>query len=75
MLQAVYPTTGQGQPQIDALLRMPKVQHLVALSKTSIYKGVAEGTFPQPVRLTERSVAWRSSDIAKWINERSQGVA
>ena len=52
------------------LLRIPRVTNKTGLARTTIYKKVADGTFPPPVKLTSNTVAWRSEDIDKWIAER-----
>lgn len=33
------------------------------VSRSAWYQGIAKGIYPAPVRLSERSVAWRESDI------------
>jgi prophage regulatory protein len=48
------------------LLRLSDVCAAVAVSRSTIYKRVAEGTFPAPVRISERSVRWRSEDLEAW---------
>ena len=53
------------------LLRLPIVEERTGLKKSTIYAGVAAGTFPAPVRLSARAVAWRDSDLDRWIAERS----
>lgn len=50
----------------NALLRLKDVCRLVGLSRSSIYKRVADGTFPHAVRVSERSVRWRVQDILDW---------
>ena len=52
------------------LLKRKQVQDLTTLSKTSIYKLVGEGTFPKPIKLGAKAVAWRESDIIDWIRRR-----
>jgi prophage regulatory protein len=47
----------------DQLLRLPEVLKLFPVSRATWYKGVKEGHFPPPVKLTARAVAWRKSDI------------
>jgi prophage regulatory protein len=47
----------------NALLRIEQVQALVPLPKATIYKAMADGEFPKPVRISHRTVAWRASDI------------
>jgi prophage regulatory protein len=36
---------------------------------------MADGAFPKPVKLGTRKVAWRESDIAAWIEDRSEKAA
>lgn len=52
------------------LLRRPEVQALTGLARSTIYDGMAAGTFPAPVRLSSRSVAWRLEDVRAWIESR-----
>jgi prophage regulatory protein len=35
-----------------------------------LYAAVREGTFPAPVKLTERSSAWVKSEVMEWIEGR-----
>lgn len=57
------------------LLRLPAVMERVSLSRSSIYSGVIAGTFPAPVRLSARAIAWREEDISRWSNDRIKAVA
>lgn len=52
------------------LIRLPVVEDRTGLGKSSVYAKVKDGTFPAPVRLSARAVAWRESDIDRWISER-----
>lgn len=54
----------------EQLLRLPSVKAATGRSRASIYADMADGTFPKPVRIGTRSVAWRQSDIDKWIESR-----
>jgi len=45
----------------DPLLRRSVVEIITGLSRSSIYAQMAEKTFPRPVQIGTRSVAWRSS--------------
>lgn len=53
-----------------ALVRMPTVTRLTALSRSTIYRLVASGKFPAPVRLSAHSIAWHMADIEQWTAER-----
>jgi len=59
----------------ERLLRLPPVEQLTGLKKSSIYAGMKAGTFPPCVRLSARAVAWRESDIATWQAQRQQAGA
>jgi prophage regulatory protein len=49
------------------LLRVKDVCQLTGLSRTGIHRLVKLGEFPQPVKLTERSVFWFDDEVAGWI--------
>lgn len=49
-----------------ALLPLKAVRERVGIGTTSIYKGIAEGTFPKPYKQGTRSL-WFSEDIDAWI--------
>lgn len=53
--QATLPETGY--------LRLPVVLRLFPVSKSLWWQGVKDGKFPAPVKLTERTTAWRVEDI------------
>jgi len=52
----------------DRMLRLPEVETTSGLKRSTIYKKIKEGVFPPPVKLTERSSAWRESEIQEWIS-------
>jgi prophage regulatory protein len=39
------------------------------MPKSTIYEKIKEGTFPKPLRLGAKSVAWIESEIDAWISE------
>ncbi len=49
------------------LLRLSDVEAVAGIKKSKIYNLMAEGAFPQPVRLGSRSVRWKSSELNEWI--------
>ncbi|NOZ94935.1 MAG: AlpA family transcriptional regulator [Acidobacteria bacterium] len=59
---------------VDRLLRIDQVSELVALKRAAIYQYMAEGTFPRPVKIGKRAVAWRESDIQEWIRSRVEAA-
>lgn len=51
-------------------MRLPDVMRDTCLGRSSIYKQISEGTFPKPVNLGGRSVAWVSDEVESWVIER-----
>lgn len=49
------------------MLRLKDVMTKTGLSRSSVYKYIAEGKFPKPVHLGERTVAWVESEIEEWL--------
>ena len=45
---------------------------IIPVSRSSWYKGIAEGRYPKPVKLGERMSAWRVEDIRKLVEELGQ---
>ena len=44
-------------------LKLPEVRIRTGKSRSSIYQGAKEGTFPKPIKLGPRAVAWIESEI------------
>ena len=49
------------------LWRLPAVLAHVPISRSGWFAGVKSGRYPKPVRLSERRVAWRASDIRSFV--------
>jgi prophage regulatory protein len=53
------------------LARLPVVLKVTGLGRSTIYRWIADGSFPPPVRLGPRAVAWRWSDLDRWTQSRA----
>jgi prophage regulatory protein len=51
-----------------SVLRLPQVKARTGKSRSSIYDGVNEGTFPAPIPLGERAVGWLEHEIDAWLD-------
>lgn len=51
----------------DELRKMREVLEMTRLSKSTIYKLIADGTFPAPVKVG-RSSMWKYSAVLSWID-------
>lgn len=54
----------------ERLLRLPEVRKRAPYSRATIYKKMRENQFPKQISLGGRAVAWRESEIDKWVAER-----
>jgi prophage regulatory protein len=54
------------------ILRLPEVINTTGLGRSSIYAYVQKNAFPQPIRLGERAVGWKSDEVAAWIEQRAE---
>jgi predicted DNA-binding transcriptional regulator AlpA len=69
LLETSQPTTSSTFEDV-IFLRLPEVKAITGLSKSSLYGLIRENSFPRPVRLGQRAVAWISSEIKQWAAER-----
>jgi prophage regulatory protein len=68
-------TVSPSSPVAEKLLRLPAVEARTSIRKSQIYAGVKAKTFPAPIKLSTRAVAWTESSISNWINERIRAGA
>ena len=66
------PLTSQpmGTESIQRILRLPAVLQATGLARSTVYRMMAEHTFPAPVKLAKRAVGWRHDDVRQWTNGR-----
>ena len=51
-------------------VRMPTVLQHTGLSRTSLYRLMAEGKFPRAAKLTSRTVGWPLEAVETWMRNR-----
>jgi prophage regulatory protein len=54
----------------EILIRSNDVQARTGLPKSSLHNMARAGTFPAPLKLGARAVAWRASEVDAWIQSR-----
>ena len=59
----------------DVLLTHPEVERRTGLSRSTIYRKMREGTFPVPLKVSERAVRWRESDIRAYVDSRPRSYS
>ena len=53
----------------DNFLRCPKVLRRTGFAKSTLYAQIKAGTFPKPIKIGDRAVAWLKSDIDAWQSD------
>lgn len=51
---------------VPMFYRMPDVLRMTALSRSTLYRRIADGSFPAPVSLGGAAKGWRRSDLEEW---------
>ena len=54
------------QPAYDPIWRMSDVCHQVGLSRSTIYRLMEDGDFPQSIPLSKHSIGFLSSEVITW---------
>jgi prophage regulatory protein len=49
---------------IEPILRRPRVEEAIGLSRSTIYLRVSQGLFTQPVSLGPRAVGWPAGEVS-----------
>lgn len=50
-----------------SIVRLPEVMRLTGLSRPTIYRRIAEGSFPARVLLGERAIGFKLHEVIEWI--------
>jgi prophage regulatory protein len=51
----------------DRIVMFPEVRAVTGLGRTTIWRMENEGTFPKRFYVSKGMIAWRKSDIERWI--------
>ena len=52
------------------IIKLPRVIEITGRSRSSIYAGIKDGTFVQPINIGKRSIGFIESEVDDWIQER-----
>lgn len=53
-----------------AFVRQKLLMQLVPFSPATLWRKVASGDFPKPVKLSDRVTGWRVEDIREWFAQK-----
>ena len=51
----------------ERIIRLKTVLARTGLSRSTIYRKIAEGTFPPQIKISVNRTGWHESDINRWI--------
>lgn len=51
----------------DRIIRIKTVLARTGLSRSTLYRKIAEGTFPCQVKISIHGAGWRESSVNRWI--------
>jgi prophage regulatory protein len=51
----------------ERIIRLPTVLARTGLSRSTLYRKIADGTFPAQVRISVHGAGWHESAISRWI--------
>jgi len=60
-------------PATSFLRQSQIVGNIVPVGASTLWRWVNAGTFPKPIKLSERVTAWKTADVQAWIDQ--QGIA
>ena len=52
------------------ILRLADLEAMLGLSKVTIWRLRRSGDFPQPIKISARSLGWRAGVIQDWLDSR-----
>lgn len=63
-----------GALPVTGYVRLSDLRTIIPLSDSTIWRRVRQGTFPAPVKLSERVTAWRAESIRQWLDAQDQAA-
>jgi prophage regulatory protein len=51
----------------ERIIRLKTVLARTGLSRSTIYRKIAEGTFPPQIKISTNGTGWHESDVNRWI--------
>ncbi|MDR0807804.1 MAG: AlpA family phage regulatory protein [Gemmobacter sp.] len=52
---------------LSTIIRLDTVLRHTGLSRSTLYRKIAEGTFPKQVGISINGAGWYEADVARWI--------
>ncbi|MDE0033302.1 MAG: AlpA family transcriptional regulator [Deltaproteobacteria bacterium] len=56
------------------LLTRQQIESITGLTRSTIYRLMRMGDFPEPIRIGQRAVRWPESEIEAWLSNRPRAT-
>lgn len=53
----------------DRILRIGTVLDRTGLTRSTLYRKIAQGSFPRQIQISARCAGWRESAVKAWIHD------
>lgn len=74
MLQSIPIERERSNSAVPQIVRPRQLKAAIGLSRQTVYRLIAAGKFPAPIRLSPGCTGWLLSDIAAWLASRETGT-
>ncbi|KAA0261774.1 MULTISPECIES: AlpA family transcriptional regulator [Hafnia] len=54
---------------ITGFIRQKNLMQCLPFSSATLWRRVAAGTFPKPLKISPKITAWRAEEVRQWIND------
>lgn len=58
----------------EQLIRLKEVSKKFCIPTSTIWDWIKKGKFPKPIKLGERFIAWRESELTAWLEAKQQST-
>ena len=58
----------------EGFVRLAQILEVIPISKSTWWRGVQDGRFPKPVKLSERATGWNVEEVRECIQKFKQGL-
>ena len=58
----------------NRLLRLSEVEARCGLSRSSLYRMMRNGAFPEPLQVGPRAVRWVETEVTAWLESRPRAT-
>lgn len=53
---------------LERIIRLKTVLNRTGLSRSTVYRKIAEGTFPPQLRISANGAGWSETEINRWVS-------